>query len=579
MSGYTSATSTILNNFNTAIKRQYHSKATLNSVLNSFKNQAYFTSQTALYISGSNANKQAKKTPYFAATSESSTSCYFPTQCSHNSSDSNQCDSEDMCHMSGCLICGLSTGGSGHDTTYALNNVTYFLYADPTNSSANNQGCMIGSLVYAMGFENCVMMGTSKSSSSTIKEYLLNYMCWYWQIHTSSKLIICSQAPSTYSKIIYGPTVVNTTIQLESGSSSDNCHYPPTQSPNYKKAVGNKTNCSQEYSFPQNPASTNYACMSCCYNYNTSNNQKCAAYITYYIYYQNDFNDETSCWYNQYYQLFLQNMVISWENSSSMLKNIMKWVFWYNGISSTLIDKFTIQTTEPSSGVIVNSYSMAGFGISNIEKSSTSNCYVVTDDTYFSIPNSPGKVGYTTTPRYACSGTNGLTCPVPTAINCTTSWNSAMAPTNSNSTCKSGTYYIYNTKQFSKYGKCWYQVCYKLTLTNMAIAWESGGGWGNTLKRWIFWHNGLVNGTDTSGATLDISDFNVSQNNPGGTVISSHQMSGFGVGPINESTSTFCFIVDSSSYFAYYGLSTQTGYTLTPKYNKCTTCPYPSSYY
>ncbi len=113
----------------------------------------------------------------------------------------------------------------------------------------------------------------------------------------------------------------------------------------------------------------------------------------------------------------------------------------------------------------------------------------------------------------------------------------------------------------------------------MAIAWESGGGWGNTLKRWIFWHNGLVNGTDTSGATLDISDFNVSQNNPGGTVISSHQMSGFGVGPINESTSTFCFIVDSSSYFAYYGLSTQTGYTLTPKYNKCTTCPYPSSYY
>lgn len=53
MSGYTSATSTILNNFNTAIKWQYHSKATFNPVLNSFKNQAYFTSQTALYISGS----------------------------------------------------------------------------------------------------------------------------------------------------------------------------------------------------------------------------------------------------------------------------------------------------------------------------------------------------------------------------------------------------------------------------------------------------------------------------------------------------------------------------------------------
>lgn len=493
-----------------------------------------------------------------------------------------------MCHMSGCLICGLSTGGSGHDTTYALNNVTYFLYADPTNSSANNQGCMIGSLVYAMGFENCVMMGTSKSSSSTIKEYLLNYMCWYWQIHTSSKLIICSQAPSTYSKIIYGPTVVNTTIQLESGSSSDNCHYPPTQSSNYKKAVGNKTNCSQEYSFPQNPASTNYACQSCCYGYNTNdapnNNASCAAYIIYYIYYQNDFNDETSCWYNQYYKLFLKNMVISWENSSSMTKNIKKWIFWYNGISSTLIDKFTIQTTEPSSGVIVNSYAMSGFGISNIEKSSTSNCYVVTDDTYFPIQTSQVKVGYTTKPRYACSGTNGLTCPVPTAISCT-SWNPAMAPTNSNSKCESyAIYYIYNTKKFNngvntKNPSCWYQVYYKLTLTNMAIAWESGGGWGNTLKRWIFWHNGLVNGTDTSGATLDITNFTVSQNNPGGTVISSHQMSGFGVGPINESTSTFCFIVDSSSYFAYYGLSTQTGYTLTPKYNKCTGCPYPSSYY
>lgn len=57
MSGYTSATSTILNNFNTTIKGQYHSNATLNHVLNSFKNQAYFTSQTALYLSGSNCNK------------------------------------------------------------------------------------------------------------------------------------------------------------------------------------------------------------------------------------------------------------------------------------------------------------------------------------------------------------------------------------------------------------------------------------------------------------------------------------------------------------------------------------------
>ena len=33
-------------------------------------------------------------------------------------------------------------------------------------------------------------------------------------------------------------------------------------------------------------------------------------------------------------------MVISWENSSSMTKNIKKWIFWYNGISTTLIDKF-----------------------------------------------------------------------------------------------------------------------------------------------------------------------------------------------------------------------------------------------
>lgn len=127
-------------------------------------------------------------------------------------------------------------------------------------------------------------------------------------------------------------------------------------------------------------------------------------------------------------------------------------------------------------------------------------------------------------------------------------------------------YYMWQGSQFAEPTSCWYQRYYRIVLSNMVSGYGSSGGADKTIKKWIFWYNGL------NANELNIDNFTLNSAGPGyGTKIADYYLSGFGINNIKKSSNGY---YETPSYFSIGAPSDAiSGNYTSPLYNNCYVCP------